>query len=192
MPRPERRASLLRRLAEGCYRRRRFVLAGWVLIVIGLSAVAGAGAGEFDNEFGLPGSEAQEAFDRLEEGGFGDRAGATVQLVVHAEAGIEDPAVRRALEAVLAEIASDVEDAQVVSPYEPGGGRQIAERGGIAYAEVNLAHRTYEEFRAAGDAVKEAAAGFSVDGARLEVGGAADILAEHAIMAVFPTTSPQE
>jgi len=172
------RASLLRRLAEGCYRRRRFVLAGWLLIVIGLSAVAGAAAGEFDNEFGLPGSEAQEAFDRLEQSGFGDRAGATIQLVVEAEVGVEDPAVRGPFEAVLAEVASDVEDARVVSPYQPGGERQIAQRGRIGYAEVNLAHRSYEEFRAAGDTVKEAAAGFSVAGARLEVGGAADILAE--------------
>jgi len=90
------RASLLRRLAEGCYRRRRFVLAGWLLIVIGLSAVAGAAAGEFDNEFGLPGSEAQEAFDRLEKSGFGDRAGATIQLVVEAEAGVEGRAHRPA------------------------------------------------------------------------------------------------
>jgi len=172
------RAPALRRLAEGCYRRRRLVLASWVLLVIGLSAVAGTAAGEFNNEFDLPGSESQEAFDRLEVGGFGDRAGATIQLVVEAEAGVDDPSVREPFEAVLAEISSGVDDAQVISPYGTGGERQIAEGGRIAYAEVNLAHRTYEEFRDAGDAVKAAAGGFTADGARLEVGGDADILAE--------------
>src|SRR5688500_13440802 len=69
------RSPALQRLAEGCYRRRRVVLAVWLLLVIGLSALGGAAAGELDNEFGLPGSESQEAFDRLEQGGFGDRAG---------------------------------------------------------------------------------------------------------------------
>jgi RND superfamily putative drug exporter len=172
------RASLLRRLAAGCYRRRRFVLAGWLVLAIGLLAVASAGAGEFDNEFGLPGSESQEAFDRLEDGGFGDRAGAIIQLVVVAGSGVDDPAVQAEFEAVLAEIDSGVGGAEVVSPYQPDGERQIAEGGRIGYAEVNLAHRSYEEFRAAGDTVKDAAAGFSVDGARLEVGGAADVLAE--------------
>jgi RND superfamily putative drug exporter len=172
------RASLLRRLARGCYRWRRFVLTGWVLLTIGLSAVAGAAAGEFDNEYDLPGSESQEAFDRLEASGFGDRAGATIQLVVEADAGVEDPAVRGAFEAVLAEVASEVSDAELVSPYGPGGAQQIAEGGRIAYADVNLAHRTYEEFRSAGELAREAAAGFAVDGARLEVGGPADVLAE--------------
>src|SRR5688572_11171460 len=106
------RAPALRRLAEGCYRRRRLVLAAWVVLMVGLSALGGAAAGEFDNEFGLPGSESQAAFDRLEDGGFGDRAGATVQLVVEAEAGVADPSVREPFEAVLAEIAAGVEDVE--------------------------------------------------------------------------------
>ena len=172
------RPPALRRLAEGCYRRRRLVLAAWVVLVVGLSAVAGAAAGEFDNEFGLPGSESQEAFDRLEDGGFGDRAGATVQLVVEADAGVADPSVREPFEAVLAEIDASVDDVEVLSPYAAGGERQVAAGGHIAYAEVNLAHRTYAEFRDAGELVKAAAARFAADGARLEVGGEADILAE--------------
>jgi RND superfamily putative drug exporter len=67
------RPTLLRQLAAGCYRRRRMVVAAWVVAVIAVSAIAGAAAGEFDNEFGLPGSESQEAFDLLEESGFEHR-----------------------------------------------------------------------------------------------------------------------
>jgi putative drug exporter of the RND superfamily len=169
---------MLRRLADGCYRRRRLVVSGWVLLVVAVSVMAGAAAGEFDNEFGLPGSESQEAFNLLEDSGFGDRAGATIQLVVESDAGIDDPAVRRGFQSLLDQIGSGVADAQVVSPYQPGGQRQIAEGGRIGYAEVNLAHRSYDEFRRAGNEIKEAAARFDVAGAHLEVGGAADVLAE--------------
>jgi RND superfamily putative drug exporter len=170
--------SLLRRLARTCYVRRRRVLAVWIVLMVGLSAVASSAAGEFDNEFGLPGSESQEAFDLLEDGGFGDRAGASLQLVVEADQGVTDPAVQAELETVLAAIGAEVDEAEVVSPYQPGGERQVAEGGRIAYADINLAHRTYDEYRTAGDLVKEAASGFDVEGARLEVGGAADVLAE--------------
>jgi RND superfamily putative drug exporter len=172
------RPSLLRRLADRCYRRRRIVVGMWIVLLVALSAVAGAAAGEFDNEFGLPGSESQKAFDLLEESGFADRAGATVQLVVQSDNGVDRPAVRTGFEGVLADVGAHVEDAQVLSPYGQGGERQIAQNGRIAYAEVNLSHRTFEEFRTAGDAIKDAAADFQVDGARLEVGGAADALAE--------------
>jgi RND superfamily putative drug exporter len=148
------------------------------VLLIGLSAVASSKAGEFDNEFGLPGAESQQAFDLMKQNGFGDRAGATVQLVVQSDAGVDRPEVRAPLEDVLAKIASSVSGAQIVSPFQAGGERQIAPSGRIAYAEVNLSHRTYEEFRTAGDSIKRAAAGFTVNGVRLEVGGAADMLAE--------------
>src|SRR6266511_4339365 len=83
------RPSALRRLATWCYRRRRTVLAAWVVLLIVLSAIAGSAKGEFDNEFGLPGSESQAAFDLMKKSGFGDRAGATVQLVVQSDGGVQ-------------------------------------------------------------------------------------------------------
>ena len=170
--------GLLRRLADACYRRRRTVLAVWLVLLVGLSGIAGAAAGEFDNEFGLPGSESQEAFDLLEAGGFGDRAGATIQLVIDADAGVTTPEVQAELQSVIDDITATVDEVEVVSPYATGGERQIAADGRIAYADVNLAHRTYDEFRTAGDQVKEAAARFEAPGARLLVGGSADVLAE--------------
>ena len=172
------RTSLLRRLAARCYHRRRLVVPIWIALVVGLSAAAAVGAGEFDNEFGLPGSESEEAFDLLEASGFGDRAGANIHLVVQADSGVDQPAVRSAFESVLTEISNTVDAAEVVSPYASGGEIRIDDSRRIAYAEVNLAHRTYNEFRDAGDLVKDAAARFDASGARLEVGGAADVLAE--------------
>jgi putative drug exporter of the RND superfamily len=174
------RDPFLRRLATSCYRRRRYVVAAWIVLLVALSAIAAGAKGEYDNEFGLPGSESQDAFDLLEARGFGARAGAELDLVVEADQGVDDPAVRDAFEAVLAEIRAEVDDVEVLSPYDAGGEQQIAPDGTIAYADVNLAHRTYDEYREAGDQVKAAADRFSVDGARMVVGGTPDVIAEEA------------
>lgn len=58
------RPPLLRRLAGLCYHRRRSVLAAWVVLLT-LTGLAGAAAGEFDNNFDLPGSESQDVFNLL-------------------------------------------------------------------------------------------------------------------------------
>jgi putative drug exporter of the RND superfamily len=168
---PSNNPTLLRRLADLCYRRRRAVVGIWVLFLVGLLASAGVAGGEFDNNFDLPGSESQDAFDLLESSGFADRGGSPIQLVVEADAGVDDPAVRSAVEAVLDEIASTVDDVEIVSPYEPGNEQQVSEDGRIAYAEVNLADRTDSQFQDAGDALKDAVASFDVPGARVELGG---------------------
>jgi RND superfamily putative drug exporter len=168
------RPSLLRRLATRCYRRRRSVLGAWVLLVVALVGIAGTAAGEFDNNFDLPGSESQDAFDLLEERGFADRAGTTIQVVVDAAAGVDDPAVRAGFEALLADIAERVDDVEVVSPYAPGGEQQIASgpaAGTIAYAELNLTDRTDKQFADAGDELKDAVTTFDVPGAVVELGG---------------------
>ena len=47
----------MRSIAQFCYRRRRLVVAGWVLLVVGLFALSGAVGGEYRTEFKLPGSE---------------------------------------------------------------------------------------------------------------------------------------
>src|SRR3546814_13792092 len=72
---PERaRMSLLRRTADACYRRRRAVLLGWIVLAASLVVIAGAAAGELDNDFDLPGAESQEAADLLRDRGFADRS----------------------------------------------------------------------------------------------------------------------
>ncbi|HUP75825.1 MAG TPA: MMPL family transporter [Acidimicrobiales bacterium] len=162
---------LLRRLADLCYRRRRAVVGGWVILLVGLLVAAGAAAGEFDNDFDLPGSESQDAFDLLEASGFADRSGSSIQVVVKADAGVNEASVRLGFEALLADIAGRLDDAEVVSPYEPGSEQQIAASGRVAYAEVNLADRTDKQFLEAGNELKAAVADFAVLGAEVELGG---------------------
>ena len=162
---------MMRQLARFCYHRRRIVLSGWILLLVGLIVLSQVAGGESRTEFSLPGSESQEAFDLLEERGFATRAGEPAQIVFEAKQGVADPAVQQAMEAFFATVEEDVDAADVISPYEPAGARQMSEDGTIAYAEVNLADRSQEEYQAVGEQIRELRDALAVDGLRVELGG---------------------
>jgi RND superfamily putative drug exporter len=168
---------MLKSLAHLCYRRRWATLVTWILILAGCFAISGMFGGESSTEFSLPGSETQQAVDVLEAGGFGNRAGFQGQIVVQADGGVNDPAVREPFEALLARIAAEVPDVSVVSPFSSEGARQISQDGTIAYAEVNLAERDQEAYLEVGDQVRAMREATALPaGAQLELGG--DIFAE--------------
>ena len=162
---------MLARLARTTYRRRRLVVTAWVVVFLVTFALASALGGAFRTEFRLPGSESQAAVDLFEHSGFGDRAGATGQLVFEAGAGVHDPAIRERVEALLAEVDSRIVRSGIASPYAPGGEHQIAEGGRVFYADVNLADRTEEAFQAAGERITALAHDVRGDGPRISLGG---------------------
>jgi RND superfamily putative drug exporter len=53
----------MRGLAELCYRRRWFVVGGWVLLLVGLWMLSSAFGGKFRTEFELPDSESARALE---------------------------------------------------------------------------------------------------------------------------------
>lgn len=161
----------MRNLARICYQQRRIVLVGWIVLLVGLLVLSQTVGGESKTEFTLPGSESQQAFDLLEAHGFANRAGEQAQIVFEAEQGIDDPAVREAMEGLFAAVEQVVADADVSSPYAPGGERQISPDGTIAYAEVNLADRSQEAYLSVGEQIREQAEGLDVSGLRIEFGG---------------------
>ena len=59
--------SALERLARWSTRRRRLVLAGWVITLVAALGLAAVARGESANNFELPGSESQEVLDLLEK-----------------------------------------------------------------------------------------------------------------------------
>ena len=171
----------MKRLARTAYRRRRLVLAGWVVLLVSVIALSQSAGGVFKNDFFLNGSESSEAFDVLEDNGFPDRAGFGGQVVFEADQGVDDPAVRDAMEALFLEIEATVADVGVVSPYAPGGEQQIAQGREIAYAEVNFADRPDADLFAAADDVKAAAGEIDVDGLHVALGG--DVFVEEELPA---------
>jgi RND superfamily putative drug exporter len=158
-------------LAHFCYRRRRFVVAGWFALLIGLFALSFGFAGDFKTEFKLPGSESQRAIDLLEDRGVNERTGFFGQIVFGAEQGVDDPAVREAMESFFEQVRTKVDGVEIVSPYDAGNEHQIAQDGTVAYAELNLADRDGEEYADVGDVIKDIRKTVSVEGLQVELGG---------------------
>ncbi|MPZ24632.1 MAG: MMPL family transporter [Dehalococcoidia bacterium] len=161
----------MKRLAQFCYRRRRYVVGGWIFLLVSALALSFAFAGEFKTELRLPGSESQEAVDLLEDSGSIQRTGEQGQVVFEAEQGVDDPAVREAMESLFADIRTEVEGVEVVSPYEDGNSHLIADNGRIAYAELNFGDRNFEAYTDDADIVRDLREEVQVEGLRVELGG---------------------
>ena len=158
----------MQQLARWCYRRRRLVLAGWVVLLIGLSVLATTNGGVFKVQFGLPGSESQRAFDILEERGFDQRAGAQAQIAFTDPDGIRTPAVVDAMSGLFDSIERDVANTEVVGPYV--NERQISADGTVGYAEVNFRDRDTASYQGAADEIRALRDDVKVDGLRIELG----------------------
>jgi RND superfamily putative drug exporter len=59
-------SSLLARLGRASYRHRGLVSLAWLLILGAVVALLVTAGGSFDDRFTIPGSESQEALDRLD------------------------------------------------------------------------------------------------------------------------------
>ena len=161
---------MLKRLAHGCYRRRWAVLAGWIVLLVGLFALNSSVGGKFLDDFALPGSESQEAVDLLESHGFEARTGFSGQVVYEAD-DVRAPDVQQGMEDLFDEIEEAVAPGEVVSPYGPEGARNINGDGTIAYAEVNLGDRDSDDYAAARDRVIALVDDADVPGTTIELGG---------------------
>ena len=161
---------MLQRLARTCYHRRRRVLAGWILLMATLVTLNGAAGGEFLDEFSLPGTESQEAFDLLESHGFAARGGIGGQIVFRAEDGIAG--AEATMKELFAKFEAEIPDVEVVSPYSADAGNQVSRSDPtIAYAEVNLADRNSAEYLAAGETARRLVSEVDRPGLTVELGG---------------------
>jgi putative drug exporter of the RND superfamily len=127
-------ATLLARLGRASFRHRRVVSAVWLAVLAGVIALLVGVGGTFDDEFTIPGSESQEALDRLHELSPG-AAGAGAQIVFVAPEGrtVTDPAFAAAIEQVVADAGTAPQVAAVVSPFDA---QVISPDGRAALAQV--------------------------------------------------------
>jgi RND superfamily putative drug exporter len=129
-------ASLLYRIATAAFRRRRLVLALWLAAAAAAIACMAAfgGAGKINQTFTVPGSQSQQALDRMKQE-FPAASGTTAQLVFTAPAGqsVTSPAAEQAIAAVLGSAAKAPEVAGVVSPFASGA---VSPRHTAAIAQV--------------------------------------------------------
>lgn len=99
-----------------CFRNRRQVLAAWLVAIVALAVGVQLYGGVFRNDFRVAESESQRALDLLEQR-FPAFAGDPLALVFRAQDTVDDPDVRRRMEALFADIATIDGVAEVVSPY---------------------------------------------------------------------------
>jgi RND superfamily putative drug exporter len=132
---------VLGRLGRWCHNRRVFVVAAWLVVLLGLGAATGATGTGFSSEFSLPDVESARGFDVIDDKFDGAGGGQGASIVFRAEQGVTDPAVQAAMTAFLDEVAT-IPGIIVVSPYSQEGARQIAAQGPdaglIAYARLDL------------------------------------------------------
>jgi RND superfamily putative drug exporter len=112
-------SSVLYSLGRWAVRARRLVVAIWVVALVLVGGAAGLLQQGLDNQVAIPGTESQEALDRL-AATFPEVSGASAQVIVVAPEGgsIEDEPVRSAITEGVEAIGDVSQVAAVTSPYE--------------------------------------------------------------------------
>ncbi|MFD1828519.1 MMPL family transporter [Streptomyces desertarenae] len=128
-------ATLLYRLGRFSFRRRRLVALVWAALLVLAGAAASQASDPPDDDFSLPGTEAQRAFDLMEEHFPAANAdGATARIVFRAPDGRKITAAdhRAAVEEVVGALDGP-QTAAVTDPFTTG---TVSAEGTIAYASV--------------------------------------------------------
>jgi putative drug exporter of the RND superfamily len=164
-------ATFLYKLGRSAFRRRRLVALLWVALL----ALAGVGAANAStatsSSFSVPGTEAQKAFDLLEErfpGGSAD--GATARVVFKTPDGKMTDAANKA-EVNKAVAALKAGSDQIASVADPYTGKAVSKDGSTAYVSVSykvssmeLTDETREALEKTGTEARDA-------GLTVEIGG---------------------
>jgi len=156
----------LARVARFCYRRRRLVLLTWIVGVIAVALVGFGYAAAPDNDFSGGNSDSAKA-QALIEKHFPERQGDTLTLAIKADKGIDDPAARRKIEKVIAELDASPITGPVTSPYQDEN--LVTKDRRIARTTIPLTEKdaTKTDVKSLVDAVKQATG----DGVSLGLGG---------------------
>jgi len=148
-------------------------------MLVGGFALASAFGGELKQDYLQPGSESKEASNTLADR-FPQRAGDTIQIVVHSEDGVTSPDVRARAEAIFTDVADSAHVVSVASPFADGGASQISEDGTTAYAEVALDQRDSDFTPEQAKTLVEPVLAAGDDTLQVEVGGPVAALSQTA------------
>ncbi|MER7675104.1 MMPL family transporter [Streptomyces sp. NPDC096934] len=164
-------ATFLYKLGRLAFRRRHFVALIWValLTLAGVGAANAPTAGA--SSFSIPGTEAQKAFDLLEQRFPGMSAdGATARVVFKAPGG--EKMADKANKATVEKTVKALEDgSEVTSVTDPFKAKAVSKNGSIAYASVKYKVSGMELKDSSKDALESAAQQARDAGLTVEVGG---------------------
>ena len=170
---------MLVHLADWCYRQRRLVVALWIAALAGAFALAGSFGGELKQDYLHPGSESQSASSAL-QAKFPQKAGDTVQIVVHSKKGVSSPQVQARAERIFTDVADSEHVVSVSSPFSDEGAHQISKDGTTAYADVALDKRDSDFTPQEAKDLVEPVLAAGDDTLQVEVGGTVAALSQTA------------
>ncbi len=104
------------KLGPWCHDHRRLVLGLWLAILVLGGAVSSSVGSGFRDEFNLPDVESKAGFDILDENFGGRGTGQVGTIVFRAEQGVDDPAVRQAMQGLFDRVAAIEDVTGVQSP----------------------------------------------------------------------------
>ncbi|OCC09261.1 MMPL family transporter [Streptomyces sp. PTY087I2] len=165
-------ATFLYKLGRLTFRRRGFVALIWVALL----AVAGIGAATAStatsSSFSIPGTEAQRAFDLLEERNPGNSAdGATARVVFKAPEGekVTDAGNKREITGIVKELESG--SPQIAKVDDPFLAQAVSQDGSTAYISVSYQVNSMELTDATRDSLEDAGKEAQKSGMKVEIGG---------------------
>jgi len=170
---------MLVQLADWCYRQRRLVVVLWIAALAAAFALASSFGGETKQDYLQPGSESRAAAKTL-QAQFPQRAGDTVQVVLHSDDGFSAAVVRERATGIVADVAAAPHVVGVVSPFSNGGASQISHDGTTAYALVALDKTADEYTPAQAKALIEPLLAAGDENLRVEAGGPVALLSQTA------------
>jgi RND superfamily putative drug exporter len=162
-------ATFLYKLGRFAFRRRGLVTLLWVLIVVGVGTAASSAPTPPADQFSMPGTESQKAFDLLEKK-FPDASadGATARVVIRAPEGKKIADEKAAIGELIDELGKAPQVSGVADPFEADS---ISEDGRTAYAVVTYKVTALDLTDKAQDALTKATDRARAGGLTVEAGG---------------------
>ncbi|HEY2217315.1 MAG TPA: MMPL family transporter, partial [Solirubrobacteraceae bacterium] len=162
------------RLARWTTSHRKYVVLGWIVLLVGINVLAQSAGTSYSNNFTLPNSDAQRASDLLQRS-FPAQAGDRDTIVYKVNSGtVDSPAVKARMSAMFARVAKLPHVAAVISPYDgAASGKTISADGRIAFATVVFNEKANDLPKQAAERVVDVARAAQRNGLQVELGGQA-------------------
>ena len=162
------------KLARWSTTHRKYVVLGWLVLLLAVNAFAQSAGTSYSNNFTLPNSDAQRAADLLQHS-FPAQAGDRDTIVYKVASGsVLDPAVRARMSAMFAEVEKLPHVTSVISPYAgASAGKSISADGQIAFATVVFDEKANLLPKSAPERVVDVARAAARPGLQVELGGQA-------------------
>jgi RND superfamily putative drug exporter len=162
------------KLARWSTTHRKYVVIGWVLLLLAVNVLAQSAGTSYSNNFTLPNSDAQRAADLLQRS-FPAQAGDRDTIVYEVSSGsVLEPAVRTRMSAMFAKVETLAHVTSVISPYAgPSAGKAVSANKRIAFATVVFDEKANLLPKSAPERVVQVARSYARPGLDVQLGGQA-------------------